>query len=373
LGEELALQSAPALPWWRWLLFGLIAGFAFYTFPLVLVYLIPIGLWLLYQLRMAWRGYLIALAGFLIGALPWWVTLLQSGGVLVAETAGAGVAGTIPGSTYLETLVVRLLNYFVFGLSAWWGLRYPWSAELVLPLLGALALAIYAGACLYAVRRGPRVLWGMILTLLLTFLITPFGGDPSGRYFVPLFIPLAIFTALLLERMRQYRKWLATGLLMALVGYNVAGTLLAAAQNPPGITTQFDPITWIDHSRDQELIDFLLAHDETRGYTNYWVQTPIAFLSGERIISAARLPYHLDLSYTPRDDRHPPYLQAARQSPRAFYITVNHPRLDALIRARLTELGVGFSEQDIGNYHIFFGLTRKVEPEEIPIEPLRQN
>ena len=115
------------------------------------------------------------------------------------------------------------------------------------------------------------------------------------------------------------------------------------------------------------MIDFLLANGETRGYTNYWVQTPIAFLSGERIISAARLPYHLALDYTPRDDRYPPFTQAVRTAPRAFYITVNHPALDALIRERLTALGVTFKEHGIGNYHIFYALSRKVEPEELGI------
>ena len=113
------------------------------------------------------------------------------------------------------------------------------------------------------------------------------------------------------------------------------------------------------------MIDFLLEHGETHGYTNYWVQTPIAFLSNERIISAARLPYHLNLGYTPRDDRYPPYTQAVRAAPRAFYITVNHPPLDALIRERLTALGVTYQEHSIGNYHIFYGLSRKVEPEEL--------
>jgi hypothetical protein len=156
-------------------------------------------------------------------------------------------------------------------------------------------------------------------------------------------------------------------LLALLVGYNVAGTLAAAGQNPPGITTQFDPVTWIDHTRDQELIDFLLGRGETRGYTNYWTQTPLAFLSGERIISAARLPYHLALDYTPRDDRYQPFTQAVRAAPRAFYITVNHPKLDALIRDRLTALGVAFKEHAIGNYYIFYALSRKVEPEELGI------
>jgi 4-amino-4-deoxy-L-arabinose transferase-like glycosyltransferase len=367
----IASQTARAMTWqWagRWLLFGLIAGFAFYTFPLILIYLIPIGLLLLYRLRAkAWREYLIALLGFALGGLPWWWALIQSSGVLVAEMTGSAVAGTVESSGALSGPVIRLLNFFLFGASAWWGLRYPWSPEFVLPVLGIAAFTFYLGALGYAVKRGPRVLWGMILTLLATFLLTPFGGDPSGRYFLPLYVPLALFTAMLLQRFRKQNAIVASLLLALLVGYNVAGTLDAAATNPPGITTQFDPVTWIDHARDQELIDFLLANGETRGYTNYWVQTPIAFLSGERIISAARLPYHLALDYTPRDDRYPPFTQAVHESPRAFYITVNHPRLDALIRDRLTALGVTFTEHTIGNYHIFYALSRKAEPEELGI------
>jgi MFS family permease len=350
----------------RWLLFGILAGFAFYTFPLVLIYLVPIGLWLLYRLRVkAWREYLIALVGVALGSLPWWWALVQSGGVLVAELTGSAVAGTVESSGALSGPVIRLLNFFLFGASAWWGLRYPWAAEVVLPALGMAAFVFYLGALGYAVKHGPRVLWGMMVTLLATFLLTPFGGDPSGRYFLPLYLPLAIFTAMLLQRFCKQNVIIASLLLTVLVGYNVTGTLAAAAKNPPGITTQFDPVTWIDHARDQELIDFLLANGETRGYTNYWVQTPLAFLSGERIISAARLPYHLALDYTPRDDRYPPFTQTVREAPHTFYITVNHPRLDALIRDGLAALDVTFKEHDIGNYHIFYALSRKIEPEEL--------
>jgi hypothetical protein len=352
----------------RWLLFGFIAGFAFYTFPLILIYLVPIGLLLLYRMRVkAWRGFVMALVGFGLGSLPWWWALIQSGGVLIAELTGSAVAGSVQASGALSGPLIKVLNFFVFGTSAWWGLRYPWAAEMVLPLLGVAAFVFYLGALGYAVKRGPRVLWGMILTLLATFLLTPFGGDPSGRYFLPLAVPLAIFAAMLLQRFRKQNVIIASLLLALLVGYNVAGTLAAAAKNPPGITTQFDPVTWLDHGRDQELIDFLLAHGETRGYSTYWVQTPIAFLSGERIISAARLPYHAALDYTPRDDRYPPYTQAVREAPRAFYITHNHPALAERIRSRLTQLTVTFQEHDIGNYHIFYALSRKVEPAELGI------
>jgi 4-amino-4-deoxy-L-arabinose transferase-like glycosyltransferase len=352
----------------RWLLFGILAGFAFYTFPLILIYLVPIGLWLLYRLRVrAWRNYLTAALGFAIGSAPWWLALIQSGGVLLAEMTGAAVAGTVEAPSFISSLGVRLIDFFYFGLAAWWGVRFPWAAGLVFPILGALVIVFYVSALIYAVKRGSRLLWGMIITLGVTYLITPFGGDPSGRYFLPLFLPLAIFTAMLLQRIRKQNVTLAVLLLIVLLGYNVGGTWLAAATQPPGITTQFDSVTWIDHTHDQELIDFLVEHSEMRGYTTYWVQPPIAFLSQERIISAARLPYHLNLGYTARDDRYLPYTQAVRAAPRAFYITVNHPPLNALIRERLAALNVSYQEQDIGNYHIFYGLARKVEPEELGI------
>ncbi|HET7091372.1 MAG TPA: hypothetical protein VFL17_22290, partial [Anaerolineae bacterium] len=365
-----AIESAPAnrARLLRWGLFGLCAGFAFWTFGLILVYLIPLSLWLLYRGRWsAWRGYLIAIAGFAAGSLPWWASIGQFGGALLGELAGSAIANTVAAPTILESLGVRLVDFFVFGATAWLGLRYPWSPDLVMPVAGLAVVAIYAGAFVHATRRGPRLLWGMIGVLLLTYLLTPFGGDPSGRYFVPLYLPLSIFTAMWLDHLRErvsarWSRWLANLLIAVVVGYNLVGTALAV-QQPHGITTQFDRVTWLERGREQALIDFLLAHGETRGYSNYWVAYPIAFLSNERILSAPRLPYHLDFSYTRRDNRVARYAEAAAESPRAFYITTSHPQLDALIRDRLLALGVTFREESIGSYHIFYALSRKVEPD----------
>jgi hypothetical protein len=355
--------------WWRWLIFGLIAGFAFYTFPLVLIYLVPIALWLLYRLLRSTRGWRLTLGeiglaafGFAIGSVPWWIALLQSGGLPIAEMTGAAVANTVAAPTFIQSLGVRLIDFFVFGLSAWFGLRYPWSGNLILP--GVVVLIVYAAALAYAIKHGPKLLWGMIATLLITFLITPFGGDPSGRYFLPLYLPLAIFTAMMLQWICNEKMTLVRLLIAVILGYNISATLIAAGQ-PPGITTQFDATTWIDHSHDRELIAFLLANGEMRGYTNYWGEYTLAFLSNEQIITSARLPYHHDMTYTRRDDRYLPYSQAMDQASRAFYLTTNHPQLDRLIRDRLTGLGVTFKEYSLGNYHLFYALSRKVEPDEL--------
>ncbi len=80
-------------------------------------------------------------AGLCVGSAPWWLALIQSGGVLLAEMTGSAVAGTVESSGCWAGWLIRLLNFFLFGASAWWGLRYPWSAEFVLPRVGPCGAA----------------------------------------------------------------------------------------------------------------------------------------------------------------------------------------------------------------------------------------
>ena len=125
-----------------------------YTFPLILIYLIPNRIALdSDRLRWrAWRGYLMALLGFALGSAPWWLMLIQSGGMLLAEMTVfrpcgngriiwlAGRAGCSPD---------QLFPVWRVGLG---GSRYPWSAELVLPLLGLGALLFYLSV--FGLRSG---------------------------------------------------------------------------------------------------------------------------------------------------------------------------------------------------------------------------
>jgi hypothetical protein len=203
--------------------------------------------------------------------------------------------------------------------------------------------------------------------LFLGFVLTPFGGDPSGRYFLPLCLPLFVFSAeglVMLEKRAGRWAWLLLGLVLA---FNLAGTVQAAWAYPPGLTTQFEAITQVDHRYDAELMGFLRAHGGTRGYGNYWVTYPIAFLSEEEIILVPRLPYKADLRYTSRDDRYGPYGDEVEASRAAVYVTTNHPVLDDLLREQFAALGVGFSEEQIGDYHIFYDMSRKVRPDELDL------
>ncbi len=114
-----------------------------------------------------------------------------------------------------------------------------------------------------------------------------------------------------------------------------------------------------------ELIGFLRSQGETRGYTNYWVAYPTAFLSGEELIFLPSLPYHADLRYTPRDNRYLPYIEQVASAARVAYITTRNEALDAKIITGLRSLTVNWRETRIGDYHIFYQLSRPVRPEEI--------
>lgn len=382
-----ALLAGNLLLWWGhrlgyedgarrklWVAWGFVAGLGFWGFGLTLVCLAPVALWLLWRLRIRpWREYLLAALGFAVGSLPWWLGNLGHVDIALAELAGSAVKSTATASSFIGNVGMRVFNLLALGLPALLGLRFPWSVEGPPLWLAAPVLMLYLGALGYAVRRhdggaarsGRLLLWGVWATLCLGFVLTPFGGDPSGRYFLPLYLPLFIFAAEALAALRaRVGRW-AWALLGAALVFNLAGTIQAALRNPPGITTQFEDITQVDHRYDAELMSFLREHGGTRGYANYWVAYPIAFLSREEIILAPHLPYKADLRYTSRDDRYLPYTQAVAQAAHVVYVTTNHPRLDALLREGFARMGVTFEEVQIGSYHVFFDLSRRVSPGEV--------
>jgi hypothetical protein len=157
----------------------------------------------------------------------------------------------------------------------------------------------------------------------------------------------------------------AYGLFLLVLIYSFWGTVLSARRFPPGITTQFYSPSQIDHRYDRELIAFLQRVGETRGYSNYWVTYPLAFLSQENLIFTPRLPYHLDFRYTERDDRYAPYDDLVASSQRVAYITTNHPELNGYLRSSFASLDVSWQEARIGDYTIFYALSQPVRPQEI--------
>ncbi len=364
---------------WPYAAWGLLAGLGLWAFGLTLVYALPAGillgktLWRTPSRR--WRKALGLLGGILVGAAPWiWFAAVQGIGPLLAELGGSAIAAE-RNVRPLAEILARLANLVVFGSTVTTGLRPPWDILWLAWPLAPIALAFWVGVILHAgvslrrpwKGRALRLLMvGVGAALLLGFVLTPFGGDPSGRYFLPLAVPMALLAADFIERLhRRSGRRLVYALVVIVLVFNLWGTIQALLQSPTGLTTQFDPVARIDHNYDAELIDFLEENSERFGYTNYWVSYPLAFHSDEELIFVPQLPYHPDFRYTERDDRYPPYDEVVEASPQVAYITTYHPELDEYLRSSFEDSGIDWSEARIGDYQIFYALSERISPQEI--------
>ena len=71
------------------------------------------------------------------------------------------------------------------------------------------------------------------------------------------------------------------------------------------------------------------------------------------------------MRYTTRDDRYAPYRDVVANSTKVAYITTNHPVLNAYLRGEFEAAGVSWQEKVIGDYQVFYGLSRDIRPEEM--------
>lgn len=373
LGYDVTHEHARSWP--RWVLLGLLAGVGWWANALIVAYALPVALLVLHglwrrvlPLRAALPYILLALAGFIVGSAPWWVFDFQHDHAALAmflrsqqvgEFEGIGIPYVPPGQ--------RALGLLLIGLPALVGLRFPWESGYFLPLIGIPVLLIYAFAIFYLLRghnplkpEARGLVLGMLGLFCLIFVASTFGADPTGRYFLPLALPLGIVLGALVESLRI--EWqgrpalvrLLPGVLVALViGYQAAGQV-AAASSPSGLTTQFDPVSHIANDHDDALIAFLDEHDLHHGYSNYWVAFRLAFLSGERMQYSAALPYKTDLSYNAADKRYPPLTSAAEGAERVAYITTNLPALDDVLTTWFAANDYEYEFAQVGPFNIYY-------------------
>jgi 4-amino-4-deoxy-L-arabinose transferase-like glycosyltransferase len=372
-----------------WAALGFCAGVGWWVNGLIAVYLLPLGVVGLYALLQKIRarqnlvpyltGIGLALVMFILGSSPWWAYDLNTGGA--ASSFYLGSTGNSDSSSVV-TPAEKLLGFFLFGLPALIGMRFPWSTGYFLVPLGLIVLLIYVAALYRLIRAGTLqplarpLLLSMLAIFVLVFTFSSFGTDSTGRYLLPLLLPLAIALGALVDsvgnsqdqnvgtralhslRSRalslQIQRIVQFTLIMLPLTYNAAGQIYAA-RTPPGITTQFTYESHIPNDHDAELIAFLDEHKLYHGYTHYWVVFRLAFLSGERMQYSPALPYHADLRRNPNDNRYPPYTEATENAERIAYITTDRlPDYDPILRAEFEEQGITYQEQVIGPYRVYY-------------------
>ena len=77
------------------------------------------------------------------------------------------------------------------------------------------------------------------------------------------------------------------------------------------------------------------------------------------------LPYHEDFRYTRRDNRYQSYNDEVARADKVAYITTHHPALDEYLRTRFRQAGVSWKETKIGDFQVFYGLSKYIRPAEI--------
>jgi hypothetical protein len=373
VGHKLLHESENSLA--LWLVFGALVGLAFWTFGILIIYILPVSLLMLTRLRWRlWPHYLLAVLVFFLFSSPWWIYNFTH------DNAALRVIFESGDSLPAVPMSLRVLGFFCLGLPTLFGFRYPWAPQVVLPELAWIILTFYMAVLAFAARawyrryalsgtKGPTgvsasgftLLWLLVIVWLGLFFSTRFSIDSSGRYYLPLYAPLLIFAGAALAALHQRHRRLAIGLLTLVVGFNLLTTFLALWQSQHGFTAQMSPDRQFDNRHDQNLIAFLKEHGPY-GYSHHWITYRIAFLSDEQVILAAQLPYHADLHYNARDDRYPPYSRRVAASDQPVYVTFQEPYLDRLLRPSFAALGVSYKEQGIGPYRVFYDLSAKVEP-----------
>jgi 4-amino-4-deoxy-L-arabinose transferase-like glycosyltransferase len=365
---------------------GFWMGLGVWCNAITLVYSLPAGLFVLYQwlkrrdlLFLVEKGAL-TLFGGVVGALPLWIYASQHGFFsLLSDLVGSPtVSEPYP---WIVRVGFHLSWLLLIALPAALGFRPPWSVEWLVPAFIPLALVAWLAVFLWVYRQlsqpsAHRPRWWLITgvgwTLIFAYLFTQFSKDPTGRYFLPMSVPLVLGAAHFFEK-APLPKWARVTVFVSLLVYFFAGNLACALENPPGFTSQLDASTRINRKHDAELIRFLTEQGETRGYTHYWVAYPLAFESDETLIFIPSLPYHLNLSYTPRDNRYEPYNCLVNESDRVAYITTQQTeRLNEIIRQQFTERGVTWKEKLIGDYLVFYNLSEKIVPNQLNIQELAE-
>ncbi|MEJ2447921.1 MAG: glycosyltransferase family 39 protein [Anaerolineales bacterium] len=375
--EESFSRNGRLFGWFFW---SIGAGLAFWVIGLSLVYTIPVLLILIWEILQSsktkkaiiFKFGIVAVLGFLVGSAPWWISAVATGnGSILTELLGGAIADVNSNISLLKPMI-RIRNLLVFGGTVITGIRPPWGISwLMLPLIPFvltfwIAVLISSGNQLLKTRnRGFVLLFLIGIVLSMGFILAPYGDDPSGRYFLPLVLPMAILGSEFISRGARGNLLIEWGLIALVLIFNLGGTLQSRLTIPPGLTTQFDPVAQVDQRYTGELLMFLGDQNITTGYSNYWVSYPVAFLSEEQIIFSPRLPYHQDFRYTERDDRYLPYTEQVESSDEIAYIVTRHPALEAYLQERFGELGISWEEKRIGDYTVYYDLTAPVHVNEI--------
>lgn len=360
--DEVQALGRSGLRWFA--LIGLLAGLGWWVLSLIAYFYIAILLWFVIVRPGAFIGfsrYFVFLAAFFLGSAPWWWANVGRGWPSLHTPALArGSVGAVGRG---------VLEFFSPGVPCLLGARPVPRYPDVFPAASAIALLLFVGTVIAAIRVGVRFRWGhdlrvageprrrarVLLLLLLSIVsmqvLVAFNPDTyvmDPRYLYPFYAPFALLLGFAVSRVRETRlAWAAVPIIAGVLVFN--GVSLLRAPRVDLLTLQPTPVPLKD------LVGVLDKLGITDVYTSYWTGYRLAFESQERI-RAASFGDGVD-----QTDRYPPYAEAvARSSNPGFVLWGDEAeRFRRYLRTR----GSGFNTVRVGIYEVFWGVSPEVRRE----------
>ena len=367
--SQLAAGVEPAAaPTWLVLLAGLVGGLALWTHPLAVIYLAAGAVYVAFSTRQGgWcRTLGPASVGFAVGLLPAIAYNVAEGlpSLRFAATGGTGPGGALLNLWGLARYGAPVLAGLAEGtpskalLDADWP-RRPGSSFLamgVLLLLAAFVVWYHRRSLAAIVRRDPcpgrRAAAPFLLLLLLipAFVAVSRFAElwAEPRYALPAYGAVPLFTVLA-WRLRERSRVLFAALVAGVLAVNAA----SLATGDPRLSLPVSAGASTEANRS-ELIDYLLARDLTRIYTDYWIAYPLAFESREQILPAVRSGGF--------DRRHAYAHEVSVAREPAFVFPTDAPG-DLQFRRDLADLGGTADVAEVSVYRVYTNVR--------PLEPLR--
>jgi len=359
-------------------LMGFLLGIGLYVNPISLTMIIPATLYAMWNIiksnkskKKIFVHFLFLLIFFLLGSALFWYSLLFTNGPSVIQEIG-GSAVAIESESYFHRTISHFISLMLFGPTVILGLRPPWGVNLIgkffIPFVifyWILTVFLFFKKINYKCKEVPILvaLIGIIIFVAGGYIFSSFGIDPSGRYFLPIVLSLSAIFGFTIIKLNNKALYILGAITLV---FQIYGSWITGIK-APYTTTQFYSPAQVDHSRIDELQQFLISEKEYYGFSNYWISYPLAFVSAEKIISTPKLPYHQDLRLTERDNRISKYNELIKNGSSYFYITSNNPNLDDLLAHAFQENDIDYLENQIDDYHIFYKLSKKITPEELGI------
>jgi 4-amino-4-deoxy-L-arabinose transferase-like glycosyltransferase len=336
-------------------LWGVLAGLAFWTHLLAVVYLLPAAVYLLAGRRARYpkSQYALAALGLLVGMLP-----------MILDNLGNGfrtVASLVQPADLPIDPPAQFFRFFRVGVPVLLGLGQPTTSETMFDqdwlqrpaghlVVAVAAIAVLTGVVLVYLpalwrlfrcgadrQAAPALLVMVAIVVPPVVALSRFGFFVSEpRYALPLYSTVPLLFGALWRLRWPIARWPVVGLLVAFNLWSLTSTDLRLwrPEDTPDSTA----------ATRAQLVQFLVPQDRHQMYTDYWIGYPIMFETRETLLA-----YVTSGGF----NRYLPPADNVQRTPNPAWVFEPGTDAEQQFLDRLAALGGHADVSDVSVYHVY--------------------